>query len=77
MQPDLLLVSESILTALCDLRPLLIEVPITLQEFISGMNVDKPRRVDPPKDPPNVTTILEPFCCTQGTVISAIGPAPA
>ncbi len=34
MQPDLLLVFTSILTALCDLRPLLAEVPTTIQEFI-------------------------------------------
>jgi hypothetical protein len=42
IQPDLILVFKSILTALCDLRPLLVEVSATLQEFIAGMNVDEP-----------------------------------
>ncbi len=50
MQPELLLVSMSILTAICDIRPLLAEMPTTLQEFIAGMNVDEPLHVDPPKD---------------------------
>ena len=50
MHPDLLLASTSISTALHDLRPLLAEVPTTLQEFIAGMNVDEPLHFDPPKD---------------------------